>query len=172
MHDPISISFNHYRAEIKWMYVCMYVCMYYSTITLSSEKIHNEKQNNFVIYLYTCILAKVAAKWQLLTLLFRKSEGDNKSQICDFSRYFSRKGKNLVANATVLVAISSPGCTSIMVQCRSEISEQRRRKMNARDTRIRVFFDASKIAYRIRVCAFVIHNHNFAFPVLFAETKE
>ena len=43
--------------------------------------------------------------------------------------------------------------------------------MNARDTRIRVFFDASKIAYRIRVCAFVIHNHNFAFPVLFAEQK-
>ena len=29
-------------------------------------------------------------------------------QICDFSRYFSRKGKNVVANATVLVAISSP----------------------------------------------------------------
>ena len=78
----------------------------YSTITLSSEKIYSEKQNNFVIYLF--ILAKVAAKWQLLTLLFRKSEGDNKSQICDFSRYFSRKGKNLVANATVLVAISSP----------------------------------------------------------------
>ena len=78
----------------------------YSTITLSSEKIHSEKQNNFVIYLF--ILAKVAAKWQMLTLLFRKSEGDNKSQICDFSRYFSRKGKNLVANATVLVAISSP----------------------------------------------------------------
>ena len=43
--------------------------------------------------------------------------------------------------------------------------------MNARDTCIRVFFDASKIAYRIRVCAFVIHNHNFAFPVLFAEQK-
>ena len=31
--------------------------------------------------------------WQLLTLLFRKSEDENKSQICDFSRYFSRKGK-------------------------------------------------------------------------------
>ena len=82
----------------------------YYTITLPSEKIHSEKQNNFVIYLfiYLFILAKVAAKWQLLTLLFRKNEGDNKSQICDFSRYFSRKGKNLVANATVLVAISSP----------------------------------------------------------------
>ena len=78
----------------------------YSTITLSSEKRHSEKQNNFVISLF--ILAKVAAKWQLLTLLFRNSEGDNKSQICDLSRYFSRKGKNLVANATVLVAISSP----------------------------------------------------------------
>ena len=78
----------------------------YSAITLSSEKIYREKQNNFVIYIF--ILAKVAAKWQLLTLLFRKSEGDNKSQICDFSRYFSRKGKTLVANATILVAISSP----------------------------------------------------------------
>ena len=65
----------------------------YSTIMLSSEKIHSKKQNNFVIYLF--ILAKVAAKWQLLTLLFQKSEGDNKSQICDFSRYFSRKGKTL-----------------------------------------------------------------------------
>ena len=65
----------------------------YYTITLPSEKIHSEKQNNFVIYLfiYLFILAKVAAKWQLLTLLFRKNEGDNKSQICDFSRYFSRK---------------------------------------------------------------------------------
>ena len=62
--------------------------LHYSTITLSSEKIDSEKQNNFVIYLF--ILAKVAAKWQLLTLLFRKSEGDNKWQICDFSRYFSR----------------------------------------------------------------------------------
>ena len=82
----------------------------YYTITLPSEKIHTEKQNNFVIYLfiYLFILAKVAAKWQLLTLLFQKNEGDNKSQICDFSRYFSCKGKNLVANATVLVAISSP----------------------------------------------------------------
>ena len=82
----------------------------YYTITLPSEKIHSEKQNNFVIYLfiYLFILAKVAAKWHLLTLLFQKNESDNKSQICDFSRYFSRKGKNLVANATVLVAISSP----------------------------------------------------------------
>ena len=43
------------------------------------------------------------------------------------------------------------GGKGIDIQCRSEISEQRRRKMNARDTRIRVFFDASKIAYRIRV---------------------
>ena len=58
-----------------------------------------------------------------------------------------------------------------MIQCRSEISEQRRRKMNARDTRRRVFFDASKIAYRIRVCAFVIHSRNFDFSVLFAEQK-
>ena len=25
MHDPISISFKHYRAKIRCMYVCMYV---------------------------------------------------------------------------------------------------------------------------------------------------
>ena len=36
-----------------------------------------------------------AAKWQLLALSFQKSEGENKSQICDFSRYFSRKGKKI-----------------------------------------------------------------------------
>ena len=37
----------------------------YSTIMLSSEKIHSEKQ-----IILSFILAKVAAKWQLLTLLF------------------------------------------------------------------------------------------------------
>ena len=47
--------------------------------------------NNFVISSF--ILVKRAVKWQLLTLLFRKSEDENKSQICDFSRYFSRKGR-------------------------------------------------------------------------------
>ena len=25
MHDPISTSFNHYRAKTKWMYVCKHV---------------------------------------------------------------------------------------------------------------------------------------------------
>ena len=83
------------------------------TSQLTSEKIHSKKQNDFVLYLF--ILANVAAKWQLLTLLFRKSEGDNKLQICDFSRYFSRKEKNLVANATVLVAISSPGVNELTI---------------------------------------------------------
>ena len=65
----------------------------HASITLSSDwkKIHGEKQNNFVISLF--ILAKVAAKWQLLSLLFWKGKGENKSQICDFSRYFSPKGK-------------------------------------------------------------------------------
>ena len=80
----------------------------YATITLSSDwkKTQGEKQNNFVISSF--ILVKRAAKWQLLTLLFRKSEDENKSQICDFSRFFSRKGeKGSVANATVLVAIST-----------------------------------------------------------------
>ena len=26
MHDPISTSFNHYRAKVKCMYVCMNIC--------------------------------------------------------------------------------------------------------------------------------------------------
>lgn len=38
--------------------------------------------------------------------------------------------------------------------------------------RIRIIFDASKIAYRIRICAFVIHNHNFAFPVTVYRDKK
>ena len=57
------------------------------------------------------------------------------------------------------------------LQCPSKISEQRRCKMNARNTCLCVFFDASKIAYPIRVCAFVIHNRNFAFPVIVYEDK-
>ena len=65
----------------------------YATIKLSSDsqKIHQKKENNFVSSLF--ILVKVATKWQLLTLLFRKSKGENKSQICNSSRYFSHKGK-------------------------------------------------------------------------------
>ena len=80
----------------------------YATISLSSDwkKTQGEKQNDFVISSF--ILVKRAAKWQLLTLLFRKNEDENKLHICDFSRYFSRKEKKSVANATVLVAISSP----------------------------------------------------------------
>jgi len=42
------------------------------------------------------ILANVAAKWQVLTLLFRKSKGENKSQ-------------HSIANVTVLVTNSWPG---------------------------------------------------------------
>ena len=38
-------------------------------------------------------LAKVAAKWQLRTFLFQKSQGENKSHIRNFSRYFSCKEK-------------------------------------------------------------------------------
>ena len=75
------------------------VMLNYATITLSSEwkKIQSKKQND-VISLF--ILAKVAAKWQLLhvTLLFWNSKGENKLQICDFSRYFSRKGKKFSRN--------------------------------------------------------------------------
>ena len=63
----------------------------YSTITLSSEKMHSEKQNNFVIYLF--ILAKVAAKWQLLTLLFRKSEGDKSPKFATCADILVAKGK-------------------------------------------------------------------------------
>ena len=63
----------------------------YSTITLPSEKIHSEKQNNFVIYLF--ILAKVAAKWQLLTLLFRKNEGDKSRKFATSPDILVAKGK-------------------------------------------------------------------------------
>ena len=47
------------------------------------------------IVLSLFILAKVEANWQLQTLLFCKSKGENKSEICNFSRYFSRKGKKI-----------------------------------------------------------------------------
>ena len=55
---------------------------------------------------------------QLVTLLFRKSSGKNKSQICHFSRFFSCKAKKtLVANANVLVTILSPaGYNSVIAQ--------------------------------------------------------
>jgi len=59
---------------------------------LQLEKIHDKKQNNFVQFLY---YITVAANWQLVILLFQKSGGKNKSQICDFSGYFSRKGNKL-----------------------------------------------------------------------------
>ena len=66
-----------------------------ATIKLSWDwkKSDGKKQSNFVISLF--ILAKVAAKWQLLTFLLQKSKGESKSQICDFSRNFGRKGKKL-----------------------------------------------------------------------------
>ena len=74
---------------------------------------------NFVTSLF--IFAKVAAKWQLLTLFFRKSEGENKSQIATSPGILLTKGKNSVANATVLVAISNPEIVGNF----SELSNQR-----------------------------------------------
>ena len=50
------------------------------------------KNKTTVISLF--ILAKVAEKWSQITLLFRQSKGEDKSKICEFSRYFSRRGKN------------------------------------------------------------------------------
>ena len=44
------------------------------------------------------------------------------------------------------------------VQCHLEISEQRRCKFNAHNACIHGFFYASKIAYHICVCSFVIHS--------------
>ena len=71
--------------EVTWQ-------LTYATIKVSSDwkKIHGKKQNNFVIFLY---FIKVAANWQLVTLLFQKSRDENKLQICNFSGYLSRKGK-------------------------------------------------------------------------------
>ena len=54
------------------------------------------------------MLVKVAAKWQPLTVLVQKSKGENKSQIATSPDILVAKEKNLVANATVLVAILSP----------------------------------------------------------------
>lgn len=49
-----------------------------------------QETKQFYLFIY---FIKVAANWQLLPLLFRERKCENKSQICDFSRYFSRKGK-------------------------------------------------------------------------------
>ena len=46
---------------------------------------------------------------------------------------------------------------------------QNGREMDAPYTHI--FSDVSKIAYRIRICACVIHNHNFAFAVIVCGDK-
>ena len=61
----------------------------YATIKLSSDwkKIHDEKQNNFVTFFIYFSKLKWQQSGNLLTLMFRKSEGENKSQICDFSRF-------------------------------------------------------------------------------------
>ena len=74
-----------------------------AVITLSSDwkKTQGEKQNCFVISSF--ILVKRAAKWQLLTLLFRKSKDENKSQILNFSRYFSCKGKKIQSHCIHLI---------------------------------------------------------------------
>ena len=59
-------------------------------------------------------------------------------------------------------------CLCMHLTCRMWESQQRRCKINAHNTRLKKLkkFYASKIAYRIRVCTFVIHKHNFAFPVI------
>ena len=64
MHDPISTSFNHYRAKIKWMYVCMSVCL---SVCLS---------------VYVCITEAISPfAWLLqhnLFVQFRASERERK----------------------------------------------------------------------------------------------
>ena len=37
--------------------------------------------------------------------LFRKSEDEKKSQICDFSRYFSRKGKKCAISSPAMIKL-------------------------------------------------------------------
>lgn len=60
-------------------------CILSFAITFSAS-LNNVTQDYFI---------KVAANWQLLTPFVSKAhlKGENKSQICDFSRYFSRKRK-------------------------------------------------------------------------------
>ena len=43
----------------------------YSTITLSSEKIHSEKQNNFVIYLFVTLFGKSRLNENSVEAFFR-----------------------------------------------------------------------------------------------------
>ena len=71
-----------------------------ATITLSSDwkKIHSEKQNNFVISLF--ILPKVAAKWQLLTLCFKRTKVKTSHTFATSPDILVAKGKNSVANVT------------------------------------------------------------------------
>jgi len=60
--------------------------------------------------------AKVAANWQLVILLFQKSRGENKSQICNFSRYFSRKGNKFSRNCYCIGCNFEPWtCTQTLV---------------------------------------------------------
>ena len=68
---------------------------------------YNLQQETKQFYYLFILLKYIAANWQLVTLLFRKSRRKNKSLICEPCKSVA-KGKTLVTNATVLVAISSP----------------------------------------------------------------
>jgi len=58
------------------------------------EKFNSQQETNQFHYFFLCFI-KVAAHWQMVTLLFQKSRGKYKLQICNLSRFFSHKGKNL-----------------------------------------------------------------------------
>ena len=61
-----------------------------------------------MLFLSLLIFIKVAANWFLVTLLFQKSGGKISCKFATSPDILVAKGKNIVADATVLVAILSP----------------------------------------------------------------
>ena len=70
----------------------------YTTLLRYLQIEKNSRQETKQCCYFFLYFLKVATNWQLVILLFRKSRGENKSQICDFSRYFSRKGNKFSRN--------------------------------------------------------------------------
>ena len=61
-----------------------------------------------MLFLSLLIFVKVAANWLLVTILFQKSSGKISCKFGTSPDILVAKGKNLVADATVLVAVLSP----------------------------------------------------------------
>jgi len=86
-----------FLASILWKKVWLihgrlwYLQLNNATIKVSSDCTNSWQETKQFSYFFLYFI-KVAPNWQLVILLFRKSTGESKSQICNFSRYFSRKG--------------------------------------------------------------------------------